>query len=872
MSVRIEIIDYQYSSGTFNPEASIVGELDITDHSEFPLAITFQISDFKDITSTTGDYSKTFKIPATKNNNKLLKHIYNPNIDNAYAVTNKKSCRIIIDDLYALKGLLKVDGVGGFDENPVYYDCVFFGNNLSWASSIEDKTLSEIDWGSAGENLVYKKDDIVATWSDEHCDSSASYIVYPIASYGQMNQGGSIRTIQLFDVANSASSQTYYGFFNNAGSYPQVGNGNSYNTPEPSADWRPAIWVKDTLEKIFKAQGFKMVSNFMDTDMFKKLVWTLPNFKYNNTTQRTFDNSFGLHYTSNVNIGINDTINPTNDEFNPLDYDYFGMDWFYSAPVSSFALDTGSSNTGFVDATSYMTIQEYGYYEINVENFSFWWEKLNYNGGSLDVEYVSIELQIETQGRTGFSAVDSTRTTSFSMTGSTKSGYVTLPKFKHKRYFNTGDRWRLSIVTKARTAAFSGNSLKVYSISSNLATSATTGGQPNARVTMIFDPRYVEYGQTYSLKDVINKELTQLDFIKGIAHSFNLQLQTDEDTKTVTIEPFDSFYLPYSQAIDWTYKVDRSKEVSDKWLENDINREISFKYKSDSNDAVVKWRAERWFNGVEDEYPYFETLPTTFKKGRSTYENPFFAGTFSAKNRNTIDDPSLDTGESPCLWIETGYSSNDAGRPDKGYDFTPRLLSWLKNSPTSSLGVKRASVQTFTNSQIKQLINKASVTSALPAFVSGILPQANMYNRDYISEPNLAYGNMYYYDYNDATNIYAAGTIQKGLFDTYYHNMFEMLKDKPRIRTIYIDLKVDDISNLDFRKLYYIDGSYWRLNRVVDYSVNKNQSTKVEIIEFLQIGAFAGTNPAFGSSLQSRTNNFWDESGGRYPDEHNPTL
>lgn len=53
---------------------SIVGELDITDHSDFPLAITLQTSDIKDITSTSGDYSKTFKIPATKNNNKLLRH------------------------------------------------------------------------------------------------------------------------------------------------------------------------------------------------------------------------------------------------------------------------------------------------------------------------------------------------------------------------------------------------------------------------------------------------------------------------------------------------------------------------------------------------------------------------------------------------------------------------------------------------------------------------------------------------------------------------------------------------------------------------------------------------------------------------------
>ena len=62
-------------------ENSIVGELDITDHSDFPLAMTFQISDFKDLTSTSGDYSKTFKIPATKNNNQIFKNLYIANVE-----------------------------------------------------------------------------------------------------------------------------------------------------------------------------------------------------------------------------------------------------------------------------------------------------------------------------------------------------------------------------------------------------------------------------------------------------------------------------------------------------------------------------------------------------------------------------------------------------------------------------------------------------------------------------------------------------------------------------------------------------------------------------------------------------------------------
>ena len=88
----------------------------------------------------------------------------------------------------------------------------------------------------------------------------------------------------------------------------------------------------------------------------------------------------------------------------------------------------------------------------------------------------------------------------------------------------------------------------------------------------------------------------------------------------------------------------------------------------------------------------------------------------------------------------------------------------------------------------------------------------------------------------------------KGLYDTYYNNMVDMLKRNPRLRTISIDLKIADIINLDFRRLVYVDGVYWRINRIVDYMPNQNNPTKVELIEWFQLGVFAASAPAYGSS------------------------
>ena len=82
-----------------------------------------------------------------------------------------------------------------------------------------------------------------------------------------------------------------------------------------------------------------------------------------------------------------------------------------------------------------------------------------------------------------------------------------------------------------------------------------------------------------------------------------------------------------------------------------------------------------------------------------------------------------------------------------------------------------------------------------------------------------------------------------------------MLKTNPRLRNAYIDLKTKDVLNLDFQKLVYIDGIYWRVNKIIDYQPNKKQSTKVELIEWLNIGAFAATPAAVPSFSDSTVSN-----------------
>ena len=836
---------------------SVVGELDVTDHSDFPLAMTFQISDIKDLTSTSGDYSKTFKIPATKNNNKLLKNPYIPNIDTEVNITENKKCRILVNNLFSITGLIKITGVSGYGETPSHYDCVFFGNNLSWADALSNLYMHELDWGTNSEDLEYNKTKIMATWQHEDCDAATAAsdppIVYPVTSYGEFNPEGEQKTIQLLDTANGAGISGagkvgYYGYDN---------GGYGYATPRPSPDWRPAVFIKTTLEKIFSKVGYQISSTFMETDMFKKLVWLLPNFKYNNPEEKYDEFSVESNFTNGVS-NTTGTPNPSHPASSPqLTED--GIQTLYNGNLEQeegnyywngagrelLEIDEATNlnvtlNEGsYVDsANHYITIGEYGYYDIKLNGIQSKIARA-YKGGGDDVLINSIDtrinLEVQTVGQTSWVIINSSEydfviNQDVDYNTNTSTSYADMPSINMNTWLNKGDKIRLTLGTRLWCSQRDWQPFLVWIF-------FKSGSSSNFDISL--NSETVAYGQTYDLKDVINKDYKSLDFVKGIAHAFNFKMTTDEVAKVVNIEPFNSFYKDYAEAIDWTYKLDRSKQIDDKWIKSDLKRDVVFKYKSDSKDKKVEARGEQWWNGIKDEYPYTETLPQTFEKGESKYENPFFAGTYNTQDQDSSTGHYSDLPYSACLWQEVAFNW-ETNRPDKGYEFLPRLLYWNKYSPTNVGVGKYARVQTWAT-YLGFLLANASSTSV----TSNIYPQATSINKDNSSSPILSYGNVNVRDYDDATGVYTSYASGKGLFETYYKDMFEMLKSKPRLRTVYIDLKVKDIILLDFTKLIYIDGVYWRINKVVDYQPNKNQSTKVELIEWISLGAFAATAPPF---------------------------
>ena len=68
-------------------------------------------------------------------------------------ISRKKPCRILINNLYSITGLLQLKSVG-LSDKPQFYSCVFYGDNVGWATAVGEKLLKDLGTdGDAWDNL-----------------------------------------------------------------------------------------------------------------------------------------------------------------------------------------------------------------------------------------------------------------------------------------------------------------------------------------------------------------------------------------------------------------------------------------------------------------------------------------------------------------------------------------------------------------------------------------------------------------------------------------------------------------------------------------------------------------------------------------------
>jgi hypothetical protein len=239
-------------------------ELDLT--QGISNQITYAIDDLQNIDSKSTSFTKTIVLPGTANNNKLLGNIFdfnNANFDNPldpnvlanFNAARNASARIEIDGLQIMKGVLRLLEIIHVDGH-IEYECALFGELGGFINALGNKRLEDLDFSAYDHTYSYAN--IVASWDT----SGSTGYCYPLIDYGNVST----------DKINF-----------------------QYKT------FKPALFVREYLDKIFTDSGYTYECDLFNTNDFRKLI--LPN----NSKQLTKQTSEVLRLSTDVGQFLNES-------------------------------------------------------------------------------------------------------------------------------------------------------------------------------------------------------------------------------------------------------------------------------------------------------------------------------------------------------------------------------------------------------------------------------------------------------------------------------------------------------------------------------------------------------------------------------------
>jgi hypothetical protein len=108
------------------------------------ISITDSIKSVKDIAKVFTAFTKTFTVPASKNNNKIFKHYYNFDITDGFDARTKKAANIELNNLPFKKGKIKLEGVQMKGNKPYAYKITFFGETVDLKDLVGEDKLNQL--------------------------------------------------------------------------------------------------------------------------------------------------------------------------------------------------------------------------------------------------------------------------------------------------------------------------------------------------------------------------------------------------------------------------------------------------------------------------------------------------------------------------------------------------------------------------------------------------------------------------------------------------------------------------------------------------------------------------------------------------------
>lgn len=756
--------------------------LDIKESGGIPLSLTFSVGDLKDISKRTSGYSKTFLLPSNKHNNEILTPMLAVGAERV--MIHWMKARIKVNGIHVFGGLMRVEegntGQGGF------YKCHIIQDTIGWSQALGEDTLCDLALeGPGGISPAELKSytSVKNSWDD---NPDTSDFIYGLVNYGEW---------QAQSVNPNPSTHDY-----------------NHNTD----DFHPTVFAKALTDKIFSSKGYSIESNFFESETFKKLCH--PWVSGENYTDGSLFESGGTQ-AAHLKLIEKTTAGGDFASGGKVPASGFNRNWYPNIILGSDLGNNWTTNSQYGGYIAPFTGTYFGQIKAKMyinqtflSNGSYMTLDLVKNGSIVTlVNGHSQTTQTIERDPAGLPSIQAMRSVSRQDSG-VNNGLTRIIEFSID--LNAGD----SLSMRMRGVNLS-NVFPAYMDASHM------------EMDVYPVPSSTSPDKIVNLSKVLPC-MKQMDYLKGLTEVFNLQWTANEETKTVYCEPYNDFFGS-GKVVDWSKKLDY-KSWNDKFIIEELAKEIHFKYKEDTGDKfsnqIYRWRESAGYDIVQSHLELndekFRSL--TMEMGTEQFSTTVMFNAYGKQpNPNqhangdyawgdlTWTDPQSNKNNPlmPAIWKDSGHI-NTQQRPDFNMvnpKFDMRLLNYYGKTSCSQYEFLDSSATSHTEDEYPHL-------GHINEWLKGVQPDP------------------YNLSWDDVDDGY--GNVSVGLFTKYWRVAYLKMNGGAALRTCKMNLTANDISQFDYRDLILLKidevATYWTVNKIKDYNPNKNELTTVELIEWKQ--------------------------------------
>lgn len=470
-------------------------EVDVS--ADISSLLTFAIDDVKSFASRSTAFSKTVVLPGTARNNAVFGNIFETGIANDYdnmfqnvgynfnpAISAK--CIVFQDNMQTFKGTIRMLEVVK-DKHHIEYEVALNGELTGLSVQLSAGFLTDLDFHE--HNLAWNVTNIAASWDG----TPGSGVYFPMIDYGTYSEGKHDWDFRTF---------------------------------------RPALYVKEYIDKIFEAADFRYSCALFNTDRFKRLI--VPH----NQQQLIKLSSEALRASTTTTQHI------ISREGNALDMVEFGT------IAGGLFTDTNNKTFEYIGTDPISTtldISIEGYYNFNAQ-----------------IPPSSTEYTVEIFVRKNLTEYYNDPTLLSDNQGVNISFQRNYPI---PIVLAQGDAFEVVMRLQGGPAG----PADVYITAASLTISTANA---------ITSP--LDYGEEIDLFYALPQNIRQVDFLLSIVKLFNLYMyESALDDRLINIAPYIDFYD--GSVVDWTAKINREEVIRVRPMSELTSKYYTFTYKEDGD-------------------------------------------------------------------------------------------------------------------------------------------------------------------------------------------------------------------------------------------------------------------------------------------------